>query len=381
MSDTYKQDGVDRLAGGNLSEYIGKIRQNTWNQPFAIVSLETAGYSSAIRLTVKGDLLRKGCYLTEGSDGIGTKTAIIVAERSFQDAAKDLLTMLADDITRSGGLPLWVNTVLDVSTTSYAPPIQELFKGIVEYADKLRIAVANGELAELGDFVGPIEIGVFRFLWSGSMTGLMHPNLRITGETVRAGDSVIALREYGFRSNGISSVRKGLASQFGDEWWHNPVAESAIRRASEPSVSYSRFLSKINGWSPERCMYGTFRPDIPVGFIAHLSGGSIVEKLGEKFLARAGLSAVLNDLWDPPSIMREAAEWRELPDEEIYSTWNGGQGTLLIVAPEHARRVIATACHFGIQAKQCGNVVSDSEPTLSVRSKFSGGIIEYSLTA
>jgi len=43
------------------------------------------------------------------------------------------------------------------------------------------------------------------------------------------------------------------------------------------------------------------------------------------------LSAELFDLFTPPDIMLKCAKWREFSDEECYSTWNGGQGAIVVV--------------------------------------------------
>ena len=65
--------------------------------------------------------------------------------------------------------------------------------------------------------------------------------------------------------------------------------------------------------------------------IIHLSGGAIKEKFAKDILFPKGLSARLDNLWEPPKIMRQCALWRNLSDEEFYETWNGGQGMLIVV--------------------------------------------------
>jgi hypothetical protein len=46
-------------------------------------------------------------------------------------------------------------------------------------------------------------------------------------------------------------------------------------------------------------------------------------KLAEDILFPRGLSAELDNLWDPADIMRKCAKWRGMIDEECYETWNG----------------------------------------------------------
>ena len=55
--------------------------------------------------------------------------------------------------------------------------------------------------------------------WSGTMLGAYTKDKMITGSTIAAGQVIIALKENGFRCNGISSVRKALAMKYGKTWW------------------------------------------------------------------------------------------------------------------------------------------------------------------
>jgi len=89
-----------------------------------------------------------------------------------------------------------------------------------------------------------------------------------------------------------------------------------------------------------------------------------------------GLGAHLDDLWYPPKIMQQCAQWREMPDAECYEVWNGGQGVVVVLQPDHLKRFLALAKPFGIQAKVCGTITAN--PTLIIQSKFlDRNILEY----
>ena len=114
--------------------------------------------------------------------------------------------------------------------------------------------------------------------------------------------AVTAIRELGFRNNGISSARKAIAIGYGLDWTHNGAAYDAIKQAAVPAVLYDRFLATANGWFSPR-----FKPLIPMYLVVHLTGGAIKSNFAEDILFPRGLSAHLDNLWDPPVIMQNAA--------------------------------------------------------------------------
>ncbi len=75
--------------------------------------------------------------------------------------------------------------------------------------------------------------------------------------------------------------------------------------------------------------------------------------------------------------MRKCAEWRELTDEEFYSTWNGGQGLLLVVDASDVDQCVTRAKDFDIEAQVCGEVTKEKTPSLTIHSKRSDTVITY----
>ena len=112
--------------------------------------------------------------------------------------------------------------------------------GLADLAKLHGYVLLTGETAELGVCVGSENPDAsVRFNWGGCMTGVYHPDKMILGDTLRPGKVVIVFRDT-FRSNGMSSVRKALAFQFGQEWWKNTKATDAIRQCAAPSVHRAR---------------------------------------------------------------------------------------------------------------------------------------------
>jgi phosphoribosylformylglycinamidine cyclo-ligase len=251
-------------------------------------------------------------------------------------------------------------------------------EGMRDAANEIGVVLYGGETAELGVFVGSEDPNALtKFNWSGSAFGLVSDKQLITGERMQHGDVVIALKENGLRSNGVSAIRKALAMRFGKEWWNNPEAKDAIAQAAAPSVLYDKFLATMNGWFTD-----DFDPLIDMKCIAHITGGGIPSKFAEDILFSLGFSADLEDLYEPPQIMRDCAEWRGLEglpvrDYECYETWNGGQGALVVVQASDESEFIRFAKLYGIEAKTCGRIQDKDEPRLTIVSKFREAKLTY----
>jgi len=208
-----------------------------------------------------------------------------------------------------------------------------------------------------------------KFNWAGFMLGVYHPDKMILGDTLRSGQSVMALRDV-FGSNGISSVRKALKIKYGEKWFDNFEALEDIKKCATPCKLYDDFLNDLHGWfSPTH----GFEPIIKMHSIPHLSGGGIDSKFGKDILERVGLSAELDDLFDPPEIMEELAEIRGMSHEERYRTWTGGQRALPVIDPENELYFIDLANDYGIEAKVAGHITERKDYNVALKSKFKGG--------
>jgi phosphoribosylformylglycinamidine cyclo-ligase len=370
----YSQDGVDVEEEASFSSFAGSICKASYeNSPFVDIHDLSGGQFRGPRpFTFKN--LPEGYLIEASTDGIGTKGIIIDAAKTHHLAAYDLIAMTASDITRFGGIPLIFINVFD--TTSIGNEGDEVSKtyksailGLGEVAKQGKIVVLKGETAQMSDAIGSeIKDSKTKLNWSGTMIGAYHKDKMVTGEKLAAGQFIIALKENGFRCNGISSVRKALKEKFGAEWWNNPEAQESIKLAAAPSVLYDMFISTLHGWFDKN-----FKPEINIYSIVHLSGGALKEKLAKDILFPKGLSANLTDLWEPPQIMRQCAEWRKINDEEFYEVWHGGQGMLLIIDEKDADYCIKRASDISIQAKVVGKITNEENPQVSIISKLTVG--------
>lgn len=374
----YAHDGVNIELGDDFSAFAAQVCRSTFKSRFLRVKdFAERNFRGPRGLHIRN--LPKGYYLDLPSDGVGTKVGVITEALAHRTAPRDLFAMAASDITRWGGVPLAMANVLDVSSLGEVGSetykrLAELVIGLGEVCREQGVVLMRGETAELGPYVGSENLhALTKFNWSCTVLGAYHPRRVIDGSRMKPGDAVVALRENGFRSNGLSSVRKAFAARFGAQWWQNPEAKDAIAHAAEPSVVYDRFLAHINGWYSD-----DFKPIVRLKAIAHISGGGIPGKFGEDLLFPQGLSARLDNLWPMPLIMYECLDWHpNMDSEEAYRVWNGGQGMLVVVEPFHAPRFCSLAKRHGIEAQVAGQILKRDEPSLDILSPYGRGWLTY----
>jgi phosphoribosylformylglycinamidine cyclo-ligase len=377
----------------DASAFAGRVCRESWKNS-RFVKVESSGkhfrsgrsyvlknipfLTAEHRAFLKGNpgmFFPKGYSFVSGSDGVGTKVVLADAMQYYRSIARDLVAMSADDIARFGGLPLVYANVVDYNNLgghnekmAYA----KLFEGLAEVASEQDVVLLTGESAGLGMCVGsPNPNATFPFNWSGTMNGIQHENLTITGKDVRAGDIIVALKQDGFRSNGISKVRAAFDSHYGPNYY-SEAPEEDLEAALAPSVVYARAISELNGW------YSGGERQVTMTSVSHLSGGSFVSKFLEAVLVPKGLSARLDSLYAIPEITRKCATWLleggdKMSLETMYNTWCNGQGMLVTVrTAEEADKVIETMARFGIEAKIAGRIEKTPKgesPRLSVKTE------------
>ncbi len=359
----YKDAGVDLKLGDESSKILYEAARRTWKNREGDLGevVELFPDFSGFRAVNIGGL-PVGTYMNLSFDGVGTK--IEAAERTMKhDAvAYDLFAMVCDDAVVRGAEPVLLGSILDVnSLDGNMEPLRQLAKGYINAAKKANVAVVNGEIAELGARVH--GYGNFNYNWGAGIVWFAHKDRILTGKEIRVGDKLVALKEKGFRSNGLSLVRKIMEKEFGKEW-HNVLWENKTlgEEILTPSVIYTRaVVDMFGGYNPER------KPKTEIHGVVHITGGGIPGKLG-RVLKSSRLGAIVESL-KPPKIMDIVKNWGNVSDETAYETWNMGQG-MIIIAPD-PKRVIQIAVSHGIEAHSVGEIIKDKKILIKSNGHYS----------
>lgn len=389
MSKAYEAAGVNLNLGDELSKSLHRASQETWPNQAGLFGEPSAPIDSfsSLRSLPLAPLLKynrpEDLSFLMNDDGVGTKVEVAQRVNDLKTVAFDLFAMVADDAVIRGFKPVSISTTLDVRKLkeTMRPRLLELALGYIAAAKEAGITIVNGEVAELGDLVGgytpPGRIladKTLNFNWSATLLSVGNIRRLLDGRRVQEYDSLVAMREEGFRSNGISLVRKTAEENYG-EFWHladvKGTGKKLGRMVLHPAEIYTPVMVEaFGGFDPQT------KPRAPFHGAAHITGGGIPEKVG-RMLEPSGLGAELDDLYEPGEVVSLIQHDAELGDKEAYTVWNMGQG--MIVATDKPKKLIKLAEEHGKEAKVVGEVTKDPKITIRSQGRRKGAKLVYRL--
>jgi len=379
--NTYEAAGVNIELGDDVSKVLYNAAKETWaNREGKLGELVVAcdDFSGTRAVDISG--LPDGTLTNMGFDGVGTKVMVAQRVGNHRTVAYDLFAMVCDDAVVRGAEPVLIGSILDVNSLgrkgeSYMNEVGQLAEGYIAAAREAGVAVVNGEVAELGASIrGYSELpGLskrfvqaakyllrgefpesegFNYNWGAGVVWVGNKDRMFTGKEIRKGDCLVGLREEGFRSNGLSLVRRIMEKTHGRKWHEAPWGDG--RSYGDMVLTPSRIYSKA-----VVDMFGGYNgtPRVELHGVAHITGGGIPGKLG-RMLKPSGLGANINNPYAPFNFMFHTQKLGNVADDEAYRTFNMGQG-MILATPDPAR-VIAVASDHGIGAREIGYVTDGS---------------------
>lgn len=366
-SSTYADAGVNIELGDDVSEILYNAAKQTWDNRkgrLGELIVPFDDFSGVRAIDVSG--LPAGTLMNIGFDGVGTKMELAERVNDHRTIAYDLFAMVCDDAVVRGAEPVLIGSLLDINSLGsedepYLEQVRQLAEGYINAAKAANVAIVNGEVAELGNRVG--GYGDFNYNWGAAVVWFAKRDRLFTGREIKEGDSLVGLRETGFRSNGLSLVRKIMQKNYGGGWHQrkrdgeHDLERKMAREVLTPSKIYTgAVVDMFGGYDQE--------PKVEVHGVAHITGGGVPGKLG-RVLKPSGYGAVIDEPFEPSDIMLYIQGIGNVEDAEAYKTWNMGQG--MIIVSSNPYRVIDVARNHGIEAKQIGYVTKDSSIRISNR--------------
>ena len=364
---TYADSGVNIDLGDDVSKILYNAAKQTWDNRkgrLGEVIVPFDDFTGVRAIDVSN--LPAGTLMNIGFDGVGTKMELAERVKNHRTIAYDLFAMVTDDAVVRGAEPVLIGSILDVnslatSDKSFIEEVRQLAEGYIGAAKAANVAIVNGEVAELGSRVG--GFGPFNYNWGAAVVWFAKKDRMFTGKEIKEGDYLVGLREEGFRSNGLSLVRKIMKNNHGDNWHQVPWKRgnaSLADLALTPSKIYTGAVVDMFGGYDRQ-------PKTEVHGVAHITGGGVPGKLG-RVLKPSGLGAVIDTPFEPSEFIEYTQALGGVPDVEAYKTWNMGQG-MIIVTPK-PDEVIKVATDYVIQAQNIGRVTKEQGIRIKNRGAF-----------
>jgi len=332
----YRTAGVDVVAGRAFVERIRSGVEAT-HRPEVIGGL--GGFGGLTRLPAG---LRKP-LLVAGTDGVGTKLELAQAHDGHHNVGIDLVAMCVNDVITSGAEPL---LFLDYMATGKLSPeaMAEVVEGIADGCRQSGCSLLGGETAEMPGFYGP-----GRYDLAGFCVAVVDEDALIDGRNVTPGDAIVAVASSGVHSNGFSLVRRILDANAIDASSTLPgTAVPLIRALLEPTRLYASLVKQL------------LQHEIGIKAMAHITGGGLPENL-PRALPKGTRAAVDPGSWQRPALFSWLQEAGEVPEADLWNTFNLGVGFCLIVAPEALEQTLSQCQLAGHQAWALGCVEARPE--------------------
>ena len=336
-SASYAAAGVDIEAGYKAVELMKTHIARTLTSG---VCSDVGGFGGLFELDVKG---MERPVLVSGTDGVGTKLKLAFLMDKHDTIGIDCVAMCVNDIICCGAKPLFF---LDYIACGKNEPerIAQIVSGVAEGCVQSGAALIGGETAEMPGFY-PVD----EYDLAGFSVGVVDKCKVLDNSAMRPGDAVIALPSSGVHSNGFSLVRKVFDVENSDI--KSPVAELGGKSIGETLLTPTRIYVKP--------MLALFEA-VKVKGVSHITGGgfyeniprSIPQGLGARIEKRAVRVLPIFDL---------IAKKGNIPERDMFNTFNMGVGMSVVVAAEDADTALQVLRANGEDAYIIGSIVESED--------------------
>lgn len=339
-SDSYAAAGVDITAGYKAVELMKKHIKRTRNEGCLD---DVGGFGGCFGLPVAG---MEEPVLVSGTDGCGTKVKLAILMDKHDTIGIDAVAMCVNDIICVGAKPLFF---LDYIACGKNIPekIAEIVGGVAEGCVQSGAALIGGETAE-----HPGMMPIDDYDLAGFAVGIVDKKKILDNTTMEEDDVIIALPSSGVHSNGFSLVRKVFdiencdLSKTYEELGGKTLGETLLT----PTKIYVKPVLDLIA-------------NVKVRAISHITGGGFYENIPRSI--PDGFGAVIDkSAVKVLPIFDLIAKVGNIPERDMFNTFNMGVGMSIVVAKEDAEKALEILKANGEDAYVIGKVIKSDEKVI-----------------
>jgi len=334
---TYRDSGVDIDKADRLIGSLKTRIQSTFN---AHVLSPIGNFGSLVEVP-QG---YREPVLVSSTDGVGTKLRIAFMAGMHDTVGIDLVAMSVNDILTLGAKPLYFLDYFACGRVDEAI-YRDVLSGICAGCQLAACALVGGETAEMPSFYPEGEYEL-----AGFVTGIVEKKKIIDGSSIKAGDLVVGLASNGLHSNGYSLVRKIFF-----DLHHVKVTEKMEALGGQPL--YRELLRPTRIYVKSML---ALLADYPIKGMAHITGGGLPGNVARIIPDGLGVSITVDPGRIPP-VFRLLQKLGNVPDDDMYATFNMGVGFVLVVEAADESAVIVRLRELGEDAFPLGSVEEAGE--------------------
>ena len=336
-SASYAAAGVDITAGYKAVELMKQHVARTMTRG---MTGSIGGFGGLFELDTAG--MSHPC-LVSGTDGVGTKIRIAQLLDKHDTIGVDCVAMCVNDVICCGAKPLFF---LDYIACGKNVPekIASIVAGVAEGCVQSGAALVGGETAEHPGMMAGDDYDL-----AGFTVGVVDRDKVIDKNRTAAGDVVIALPSTGVHSNGFSLVRKVFNIEHAD--LYAPIEALGGKGLGEVLLTPTRIYVK-----PVLALL----EQVEVHGVSHITGGGFYENIPRSI--PDGLGAKIEKAaLRTPAIFDFIARSGNIPERDMYNTFNMGVGMSVTVPRDQADKALSVLQENGENAYIMGEIVSGEE--------------------
>ena len=332
QSKSYADAGVDITAGYKAVELMKQHIKRTKN---AGCLDDVGGFGGCFGLP----LGYKEPVLVSGTDGCGTKVKLAILMDKHDTIGIDAVAMCVNDIICCGAKPLFF---LDYIACGKNIPekIAEIVSGVAEGCVQSGAALIGGETAE-----HPGMMPVDDYDLAGFAVGIVDKKKILDNTTMEEDDVIIALPSSGVHSNGFSLVRKVFDVENCD--LNKTYDELGGKTLGETLLTPTKIYVK-----PVLALLD----NVKVRAISHITGGGFYENIPRSLPEGFAAKIKKDDVKILP-IFDLIAKVGNIPERDMFNTFNMGVGMSIVVAKEDAEKALEILKDAGEEPYVIGTVI------------------------
>lgn len=337
QSESYKEAGVDITSGYRAVELMKEHVSKT--MVFGNTS-PVGGFGGLLQPDLTG---MEEPILVSGTDGVGTKLKLAFLQDKHDTVGLDCVAMCVNDIICVGAKPLFFLDYIAVGK-NVPEKVASIVKGVAEGCIQSECCLIGGETAEMPGFYPEDEYDL-----AGFAVGIVDKKKVIDIEMVSEGDVIIGIASSGIHSNGYSLVRKVFDVENTD--LNKTYEELDGKTLGEVLLTPTKIYVK-----PMLALFKEMTPHA----VMHITGGGFYENIPRAL--PEGMSAkIYKDELEIPGIFKLLMKKGNIPERDMFNTYNMGTGMTVVVPKEDAARAVEIIEAAGEHAKVIGEIVKSSE--------------------
>ncbi len=276
-----------------------------------------------------------------GTDGVGTKLRLAQLLDKHDTIGIDCVAMCVNDIICCGAKPLFFLDYIAIGK-NIPEKVADIVSGVAEGCVQSGCALIGGETAEHPGVMVPDDYDI-----AGFAVGVVDKPKIIDAGKVAEGDALIGLTSSGVHSNGFSLVRKVFDIENAD--LTSPMDELNGKSLGEVLLAPTKLYVKA--------VQALLDGGIGLRGASHITGGGFFENIPRMLPAGLGAKIFPNAIPKQP-IFDLIQKRGNIPEHDMYNTFNMGLGMVLAVPPAQVERALELLAAAGEKDAACVGFVT-----------------------